>query len=47
MDEIIYRTITIAATVGFVLGLLSGWLQLLLLSLLLAGLFVWLSRKIG
>ncbi|MGB0154568.1 MAG: hypothetical protein ACPGFB_11105 [Verrucomicrobiales bacterium] len=47
MDELLFRTLSLAATVGFVLGLLQGWLPLILLSLLLAGVFVWLARKLG
>ena len=35
MDELLFRILSLAATAGFVLGLLQGWLPLLLLSLLL------------
>ncbi len=47
MDELLFRILSLAAAAGFVLGLLQGWLPLLLLSLLLAGVFVWLARKLG
>jgi hypothetical protein len=47
MDDLLFGVIAVAATAGFVLGILSGWLPLLVVSLLLACLFVWLTRKIG
>ena len=45
MDDLLFRILALAATAGFILGIISGWLPLLLVSLLLAGLFVWLTRK--
>ena len=47
MADFLFGVIAISATAGFVLGILSGWLPLILFSLVLAGLFVWLSRKVG
>ena len=47
MNDFIFGIIAIFATAGFVLGILSGWLPLIVLALVLAGLFVWLSRKFG
>jgi hypothetical protein len=44
MDNLLFNIIAIAAVAGFVLGILSGLLPLILVSLVLAGLFVWLSR---
>ena len=45
MDDLLFRTLAVAATAGFLLGILSGWWPFLLVSALLAGLFVWLTRK--
>ncbi|MCG8601140.1 MAG: hypothetical protein MI807_13435 [Verrucomicrobiales bacterium] len=45
MDDFIFRILAVAATAGFLLGILSGWWPFLLVSALLAGLFVWLTRK--
>lgn len=45
MDDILFQILALAATVGFILGILSGWLPLLVVCLLLAGLFLWLTRK--
>ena len=47
MDDLLFVIIAVSATAGFVLGILSGWLPLLLVSLVLAVLFVWLTRKVG
>ena len=41
MNDFIFGIIAIFATAGFVLGILSGWLPLIVLALVLAGLFVW------
>ena len=46
MNELLFKTIALTATGGFVLGIISGYLPLLVLSLLLAGLFYWLTTKI-
>ncbi|MDF1658766.1 MAG: hypothetical protein P1U58_14220 [Verrucomicrobiales bacterium] len=45
MDDFLFHILALAATAGFILGIISGWLPLLLVSLLLAGLFIWLTRN--
>ena len=47
MSYYIFNTIAITATAGFVLGIISGYLPLIIISLLLAGLFYWLMTKIS
>lgn len=44
MDSLLFNIIAFSATAGFILGIISGWLPLILVSLVLAGLFVWLAR---
>ena len=45
MDDLLFRILAVAATAGFLLGILSGWWPELVLGLLVAGIFVWLTRK--
>lgn len=45
MDDFLFRVLSVAATAGFLLGIVSGWWPVLLVSILLAGLFVSLTRK--
>lgn len=45
MDDLLFRILAVAATAGFLLGILSGWWPALVLGLLLAGGFIWLTRK--
>ncbi len=47
MNDFLFGIIAIFATTGFVFGILSGWLPLIVLALVLAALFVWFSRKLG
>ncbi len=46
MDDALFHIIAIAATAGFILGILSGWLPLLLAGVVLAGLFLLLARYV-
>ena len=45
MDDLLFRILAVAATAGFLLGILSGWWLGLVLGLLMAGGFIWLTRK--
>lgn len=46
MNDLLFNLIAITATTGFVLGVISGWLPLLAVSLILAGLLYWLVKKL-
>jgi hypothetical protein len=46
MNDLLFNVIAIAATTGFLLGIISGWLPLILVSILLAGLVFWVLPKI-
>jgi len=45
MDDLLFRILAVAATAGFLIGILCGWWPFFLVSILLAGLFTWLTRK--
>ena len=47
MNNLLFTTLAVTATSGFLLGVIGGYFHLLIASLVLAGLFVWLSRKIA
>ena len=47
MSYYLFNTIAITATAGFVLGVISGYLPLIIVSIALAGLFYWLMTKIA
>ncbi|MDF1813142.1 MAG: hypothetical protein P1V20_13170 [Verrucomicrobiales bacterium] len=47
MNELLFNIIAISATAGFVLGVISGWLPLLVVSIIIAGLLHYASRRLS
>ena len=46
MDEHFFTIVTVAATVAFIMGIISGFWPVLLISMVIAVLFLWLTNRL-
>ena len=41
MNDVLFNVIALTATAGFLLGVVQGWLPMIMISIILAGLLYW------